>query len=310
MPRASPSSVLENGAAHLQLTPGGVQALRVFARGAPLPAGPTPSSSAFCDGEGLERAFASSSNPIILQRFVEFCAVPAGGVVIEVGAGTGRLTFEGGLADAVRGGLLLATDPSAPMLRILERKRDEHAANHVHILVAPAEHLPVASGGAAAVLGSKFLQYADATVAIEEMMRAAAPGGIIAVLDSSGVELSPAWQRIVQPLVTAARSAERACRSNLHAPGEVAALFRRAGLQDVGVGQLEDRVFTPNYATTARGLTQVSFLEGFVADLPLAEQNTLVSRAYRDLEAVFAETGPQDRFMTAQYQMVRGRLPG
>ena len=304
---------VRNGERALILTPGGYRALQSFARGDAASAA-IPQAATFIDGEGAERGFTSFAATASLQRFVHFSGVTVGSRVIEVGAGTGQLTFEGGLATATgRTGLILATDPSAPWLQVLGRKAAEAEHPVVHALVAPAEELPVADGQADITLGSKFLNYcAEPVVALREMRRVTCPGGTVSVLVATGGQLGAGWARVIAPMLAAAAAygGQAAARSLAFAPGQTAVAMREAGMEDVVVMPLTEPAMCLDHATTMRWLTQLGLIEGYVRSIPDADRRReLVEAAYRDIAQMFAETEPEERAFVYQFELVRGRRP-
>lgn len=115
------------------------------------------------------------------RAFIAFVAPPNGGAVVEVGAGQGRLTVDGGLAAAVGArGQLLVTDPVETRLRAAHRYGAMHGHAWVRYLLSAAEDLPLASGTADLVLGGLFLHRAHAGRALSEMARVVRPGGQVA----------------------------------------------------------------------------------------------------------------------------------
>lgn len=295
---------------HVPLTAAGQQALRDFVDGLQRAQG-EEYIDAFVDGQGLERGLTAMSDDSVLRRFVAFAEVRPGMRAVECGAGTGRLTFEGGLADAVGpAGWLLAGDPSVPLLRVLAAKRAERAAWHVHVVPARAESVPLAGHSADAVLGARFLHYCDAPAALAEMVRLTRPGGTVAVLASLPPEFGPAWQSVVGPLQAAGRAlrSARAERGLHHLTGEVAGLFTAAGLREVTALPVTEHAECPDYETTMRILTQLSWFEGYVTALPTAERDRLVDAAYRGIKAMFAASSPAERSMEYHWEFVRGRV--
>ncbi len=292
-------------------TAAGAQALRDFSDGLQRVEA-DEYIDAFVDGQGLDRALAAMDGDGSLRRFVAFAQVRPGMSVVEVGAGTGRLTFEGGLAAAVgQAGWLVASDPSTPLLRVLAAKRAEQASWHVHVLPARAESVPLAGHAADVVLGSRFLHYCDGAAAVREMVRLARPGGTVAVMASLTPALGPAWRPVLAPLQAASRAmrSSRAERSLHHLPGEVAAILAHNGLRDVTVVPLAEPSPCPDYESTMRMVTQLSWFEGFVHLLPELERDRLVDAAYRRLKAMFAASSPGDRCITHRWELVRGRVP-
>lgn len=308
------TDVLSAPAARLQLTLAGTQALRAFSRGTAETPAAARYAEAFVDGEGMDRGFQTMSSADSLRTLLAFSGARAGMAVVEVGAGTGMLTFEGGLADAVGPtGILLATDPSIPMLGVLARKRGDRRAAHVHILAAVAEDLPVTDGQADLTIGSKFLQYCDTPGALGEMRRVTRPLGTVAVINGLQAEFGPGWRRVLAPLIAAARRAGAApdpTRDGLyHTRGAVPAMFRAAGYEDVGTEYLDEPSVATDYPTLLRGTSQMSFFEGVVAHVPSPAREALVDQAYRDMRSLFEEYPVQERSFVYHWELIRGRVP-
>lgn len=135
------------------------------------------------------------------REFVEIVAPEAGWSVVEVAAGPGRITFDGGLAARIGpSGQLLVTDASAAQIRVARRRAHELDFSWVRFLQAPVEDLPLACGTADLVLGSTFLHYCDPTTAIRAMARVARRGGRVAVNATVDLAFSPAWDAILEPV--------------------------------------------------------------------------------------------------------------
>lgn len=110
---------------------------------------------------------------------------PAVGLVLDVGAGTGRLTER--LAE--RCPRLLAVEPVAEM------RAHIGAAEAVE---GTAEHLPVEDGGAQAIFSAEAFHWFDPTPALAEFARVLQPGGGLAVM----------WNRALMGPETEAWTAE------------------------------------------------------------------------------------------------------
>ncbi len=115
------------------------------------------------------------------RSFVAFVAPPSGGAVVEVGAGDGRLTIDGGLAAAIGPrGQLLVTDPVESRLQAGQRHATTRGHAWIRYLQSAAEDLPLASGTADLVVGGLFLHRADPGRALAEMARLVRSGGRVA----------------------------------------------------------------------------------------------------------------------------------
>lgn len=97
--------------------------------------------------------------------------------VLELGCGTGAMTFDSGLYRLVGEiGRVIATDPSLGMLVRAERKKEQYNADNVEIINAPAEKLPFDDNSFDAVIGFAFMHFTDIPVALREIHRVAKPG--------------------------------------------------------------------------------------------------------------------------------------
>jgi len=292
------------GASRLRLAPARAGVLRTGAAYA----------DAFVDPEGLDIGLGAISAGGLLARFVQFAGVSPGALVVEVGAGTGLLTFEGGLADAAGpGGEVLATDPAGPLLRVLRGKRDRLSTAFtapVRTAWAPAEALPLADAQADVVCGSRFLQYCAPAAAVAEMARVARPGGSVAVLAALDPVLAPAWRAVLAPLLRAAtRAGQPRPHGLLHRPGDVPAAFAACGLEQVQAQGQAHEAELPDAVTGLRLISQLSALEALVTGLPAELQQPLLDRAYRDLRTMLAAAAPEARRLVLRYELVRGRVP-
>jgi diguanylate cyclase (GGDEF)-like protein len=135
------------------------------------------------------------------RAFVAFAAPEAGSAVVEVGAGSGRVTFEGGLAERVGPtGQLLVTDPSGSELAVARRRAEELGFAWLRFLRAQAENLPLASGTVDLVIGTPFLHGTDPEAAVREMARLLRPGGRLALSVVLPSSWPAAWRRALEPL--------------------------------------------------------------------------------------------------------------
>ncbi|WP_169794202.1 class I SAM-dependent methyltransferase [Alicyclobacillus shizuokensis] len=121
--------------------------------------------------------------PQLRKRVIELGQIQPGMTVLELGCGTGGLTFDAGLFEVVGpNGRLVATDPSTGVLAALRRKREAYQASWVEVQRARAERLPWPADSFDRVLGYAFLQFTDLEQACSEIARVLKPGGIFASL--------------------------------------------------------------------------------------------------------------------------------
>jgi len=130
------------------------------------------------------------NEPELYERLTEgeplhpelLAALPLEGkVVLDVGAGTGRLT----LLCAARAARVYAIEPATPMRRLLEQKLGRHAVDNVTVLAGWSDALPLGDHAvdlsvSASAFGADPHRGGDA--GLRELHRVTRPGGRIAIL--------------------------------------------------------------------------------------------------------------------------------
>ena len=115
------------------------------------------------------------------KRLIDFAGIKPGMKVLELGCGSGLLTFEAGLADRVGPkGQLISIDLSAGMINRAKAKSQAQEKNWVEFRIGQAEDLPFMMEVFDAVIGTAFLHFTDRHVALKEMRRVTRSGGVIA----------------------------------------------------------------------------------------------------------------------------------
>jgi ubiquinone/menaquinone biosynthesis C-methylase UbiE len=112
--------------------------------------------------------------------------------VVELGAGTGRLTCL--IAPQVRS--VLAFDASAPMLQVAKAKLERSGLQHCRVAVADHRRLPLADASADMTLAGWTIAQmvawnletwqAEAESALAEMRRVLRPGGTVVIIETLG----------------------------------------------------------------------------------------------------------------------------
>lgn len=111
-----------------------------------------------------------------------------GAVVLDAGAGAGRLT----LPLARRAGAVYALDPAPPLLSLLDRKLEAAGLRNVELLRGTFQRAPLPDNSVDAVVACSAFGADDAhggRCGLDELMRVTRPGGRIVILWPS----DPAW---------------------------------------------------------------------------------------------------------------------
>src|SRR2546423_9527371 len=116
------------------------------------------------------------------RRAIELAKLPPGSIVLDLGAGTGDLSF----AAAARGARVLAVDLSFGMLAVLSRRATARQRSRVTPLVGNAERLPFPDASVDGVVsGFTVRNVGDLPRAFAELRRVLRPGGRAVVLELS-----------------------------------------------------------------------------------------------------------------------------
>ena len=187
----------------------------------------------FASAEAYDR-FVGRYGAQLAEALMEFAWVEPGMRALDVGCGPGALTAA--LAQRLGAANVCGAEPSEPFAEACRARLPG-----VEVVVAPAESLPFADGAFDVALSQLVVNFMrDAEGGAREMARVTRPGGIVAscVWDYSGemTLLRTYWDaaREIDPEGAAAAdegAAMRWCRE-----GELADLWRAAGLRDVRAG--------------------------------------------------------------------------
>lgn len=169
----------------------------------------------------------------LAPEFAQASGVEHGQRVLDVGCGTGALTSV--LAGIAGAGGVAACDPSEPF--VVQCRDNVPGAD---IRVAPAEALPFGDGEFDRALAQLVFHFVDDPAAsVAEMARVTRPGGVVSacVWDMTGgmTMIGAYWAAVSEAGVPGESEVERFGGK----PGQVAGLWRDAGLRDV-----QDRALT------------------------------------------------------------------
>jgi ubiquinone/menaquinone biosynthesis C-methylase UbiE len=245
------------------------------------------------------------------RAFVAYCAPEAGAAVVEVGAGSGRITFDGGLAQAVGpDGQDLLTDPSGPQLDGAIRRARALGLGWVRALRAPAEDLPLASGTADMVVGYSFLQFTDQDRALAEIARVVRPGGRVGIGAGLDHPWPRAWQETLEPVHAELRAWGLAHRPLFPSADELLARVARAGLVVERTRVAAEIVDFPSVDVAVAFWRSNSLIVRLLQEVP-ALRHAAVREAFEaGVREMFASTALEERRLGIPVMDLVARRPG
>jgi SAM-dependent methyltransferase len=173
----------------------------------------------------------------LAPAFIGFAGRAPGERILDVGCGTGSLTFA--LAGFGDHGEIVGVDIGEPFLAAA---RERNTDPRTSFRVADASSLPFADGHFDRALSQLVLQFVpDSLAAVQEMRRVVRPGGTVSacVWDAYGGQ--PHIRMIWDAAAVLGLIDAHAIIRPLSTEGEMAALWQRAGLRDVIEGEISMR---------------------------------------------------------------------
>jgi SAM-dependent methyltransferase len=243
----------------------------------------------------------------LADQFLDFVKFPATGELLDVGCGTGSLTFAMAERWPKRG--ILGVDLAAPFISYAQSRRTGDQPNFA---IGDACALNYQDGRFAGVSAHLvFLFIPKPVVALREMRRVTRPGGTVAAIvwDSRG---GLVFQRMLWDTAVAIDPDARVARDSLFAnpvaiPGGLAGFFDDAGMVEIETQSLTIRMDYENFEDYWQ-----PFLGGqgpvgtYFANLTPA-LNARIKDAVRDAYCSGAPDGP--RSLTATAWAVQGKVP-
>jgi SAM-dependent methyltransferase len=197
--------------------------------------------------------------PEALDWTVERTGVGAGRTVVDLGAGTGKLTR----LLVATGARVVAVEPVAEM-----RAKLEHVVPGVEVLDGTAESMPLHDGAADAITVAQAFHWFDRERAYPELHRVLAPGGFLVLLWNTR-DLADPLQAAVEELLAPLRGTMQWQQSVEWQPEVERSPF---------FGPIERRTFALEQQSTVDGLVERVGSTSFVATLPVAEREALLER--------------------------------
>ncbi|NLS05207.1 class I SAM-dependent methyltransferase [Rhizobium sp. P32RR-XVIII] len=199
------------------------------------------------DAAGYEQLMGRWSQKLALP-FIEFAGLADGEKVLDIGCGTGSLTFA--LDRAASLGEITAIDYSPVFVEETIRR---NTSPRIKISQADACSLPFEDGTfdrALALLVLHFVPEADTAVA--EMGRVVRPGGTVAAAVWDHLGGMPVMRMMVDTVAALSEAGRqlrsRYCFQPMMQPGEMKRAFVEQGLMDVAETQLLIRMEYQNFA--------------------------------------------------------------
>jgi SAM-dependent methyltransferase len=174
--------------------------------------------------------------PPLAAALMEFARVEPGMRALDVGCGPGALTTV--LAERLGEASVSAADPSEPFAEACGARLPR-----VEVVVAPAEALPFADHAFDVTLSQLVVNFMrDPEAGVREMARVTRPGGVVAscVWDYAAemTLLRAFWDAACEVDPDRAAAADEGVVMRWCGEGELAELWREAGLRDVRFGEL------------------------------------------------------------------------
>ncbi len=182
----------------------------------------------------------------VAPQFLDWLAVPPGGVWLDVGCGTGRLTQA--ILETSESRVVIGIDASDHFIAYARRSI---TAPNVRFEVGNVQALELESNSVDAVVSGITLNFVpQPDVAVAEMRRVARAGGLVGayVWDyADGMAMLRYFWDAAVALDTGAAAFDQGARFTICRPQPLRLLFERAGLQNVDVIPIEVAAVFPDF---------------------------------------------------------------
>jgi len=205
-----------------------------------------PSTFSVSNAAGYEQLMGRWSQKLA-PRFIDFAGIADGERILDVGCGTGSLSFA--LAKAVDLSEIDAIDYSPVFVEALTRRNTNP---RIKIRQADACALPFEDGTFDRALALLVLHFVpDAAKAVAEMRRVVRPGGVVAAAVWDHLGGMPGMRVMIDTVAVLSEAGRqlrsRYCFQPMMRPGELKQTFLQQGLADVMETELMIRMDYQNF---------------------------------------------------------------
>lgn len=248
-------------------------------------------------------------------EYIQSIEIPRGAKVLEIGAGTGRATFDLGLAARIAesDGTLIAMEPSAALMKTLRLKRLKSGLTNVEIVQGTAESLPFLDDSFDVVVSVAALHFMDVKKALAEMVRVIRPGGMVTA--ASGV----AFNLLDIPMVSVWFRHLKTLADEFGVPlgerqglpsGMAAKEFRAAGLERVETRPSGSRILAGEHRSFLQFVLKgAAFYQNILSRLPYQERWQIIRLLDETGAEIAATTAPEEQEMFIPAELVYARKP-
>ncbi len=262
--------------------------------------------------ELCDRAWPDSRS--MRRSFVDFTEIEPDCYVLEVGCGTGALTYEGGLHRAIgKNGKLTAIDVSFGMLEQARREQRKYdILGQIDFVRASVENLPFTDDTFSVSIGCSFLHFTNAVKSLSEMKRVVIPGGTISILQVLDFGLNqPFFRDWFEPIFEIAkRNCEDKPRTYLPDGNQLSEWFHVVGIEQIEIYRTFGTWLFDDPETTVQHIVRaVSFFQHELMTLPWTDRKSIVTELIDRGRDVCRRYSLAERTISVPSIFIKGKKP-